>query len=207
MKITVVGATGRTGRHLLAEGGRRGHQMTAFTRRPQALDGPAVLAALAAVVNGDGRDPQAVRKAIDGAEAVISTIAGGTRQDPHRLANTTQVLIQAMADLGVPRLVVTSAYPSVVDQPPLAMALLRRLLVTPYADNVAMEQLVAASGLDWTIVRLNRLTNKAAAGKVHTSRGLLAKPHAIARADAAATLLDIVADPTLARTAINVAGE
>jgi putative NADH-flavin reductase len=204
MRLTVFGATGRTGRHVLTQGLRRGHQMTAFTRRPQALDDPA---ALAAVVNGDGRDPHAVRKAIDGADAVISTIAGGTRQDPHRLADTTQVLIQAMADLGIRRLVVTSAYPSVVDQPPLAMALLRRLLATPYADNVAMEQLVAASGLDWTIVRLNRLTNKAAGGKVHTSRGLLAKPHAIARADAAATLLDSVADPTLARTAINVAGE
>jgi NAD(P)H-binding len=111
-----------------------------------------------------------------------------------------------MADLGVRRLVVTSAYPIIVDKPPLAMAVLRRLLATSYADNAAMEQLVSSSGLDWTIVRLNRLTNKAATGAVHTSRGLLERPRAIARADAAATLLDIVADPALARTAINVAG-
>jgi uncharacterized protein YbjT (DUF2867 family) len=203
MRLTVFGATGRTGRHVLAEGLRRGHQLTAFTRHPLALDDPT---ALAAVVQGDARAPRAVHTAIDGAAAVISTIAGGTRRDPHRLADTTRVLIRAMADLAVGRLVVTSAYPSVVDQPPLAMALLRRLLVTPYADNVAMEQLVAASGLDWTIVRLNRLTNKPATGTVHTSRGLLEKPRAITRADAAATLLDIVADTTLARTAINVTG-
>jgi uncharacterized protein YbjT (DUF2867 family) len=65
---------------------------------------------------------------------------------------------------------------------------------------------VAASGLDWTIVRLNRLTNKAATGAVHTSGGLLETPRALARADAAATLLDILADTALARTAINVAG-
>jgi putative NADH-flavin reductase len=88
MKLTVFGATGRTGRHLLTEGARRGHQLTAFARRPQALDDPAALA-------------------------------------------------------------------------------------TSYADNVTMEGLVAASGLDWTIVRLNRLTNKAASGRVHISRGLL----------------------------------
>ena len=37
-------------------------------------------------------------------------------------------------------------------------------------------------------------------------RGLFERPRALARADAAATLLDIVADPTLARTAVNVAG-
>jgi NAD(P)H-binding len=69
-----------------------------------------------------------------------------------------------------------------------------------------MERIVVGSGLDWTIARLNRLTNKAAGGTVHTSCGLLAKPRAIARADAAAVLLDVVADPTLAGTAINVAG-
>jgi putative NADH-flavin reductase len=38
MNITVIGSTSRTGRHVLAEGLRRGHQITAFTRgRPEAL--------------------------------------------------------------------------------------------------------------------------------------------------------------------------
>jgi putative NADH-flavin reductase len=199
----VLGATGRTGRHVLAQGARRGHQMTAFARRPQALD---ETTALAAVVQGDARDADAVRKAIDGADAVISTIAGALRGDPHRLADTARVLTRAMADLGVRRLVVTSAYPILVEDPPLAMRILRRLLAASYADGAQMEQIVTSSGLDWTIARLNRLTNKPAGGTVHTSHGLLAKPRAIARADAAATLLDIAADPTLARTAINVAG-
>jgi uncharacterized protein YbjT (DUF2867 family) len=203
MKLTVFGATGRTGRHVVIQGLRRGHQLTALARRPQALEDPS---ALTAVIDGDGRDPSAVRKAIDGADAVLSTVPGGTRQEPDRLADVTRVIIQAMSDLGIRRLVVTSAYPVIVEDPPPGMAVLRRLLATPYSDNAAMEQLVAASGLDWTIVRLNRLTNKAASGKVHISRGLLVKPHGLARADAAATLLDIVADTTLARSAINVAG-
>ena len=69
-----------------------------------------------------------------------------------------------------------------------------------------MEQVVFMSGLDWTIVRLNRLTNKAASDKVSTSRGLLAKPRGIACADAAATLLDITEDTALIRTAIKVSG-
>jgi len=204
MKITVVGATGRTARHVLAEGLRRGHQMTALTHRPQALEDPT---ALAAVVHGDGRDPNAVRKAIDGADAVISTVPGAVRNDPHRLTDVSRVLTQAMADLGVRRLVVTSAYPIIVDTPPLGMRVLRRLLATSYADNQAMVRIVSTSELDWTIVRLNRLTNNPATGKVHTSRGLLAKPRGIARADAATTLLDIVEDHSLAGSAINVAGE
>jgi hypothetical protein len=126
--------------------------------------------------------------------------------DPHRLADTAQVITQAMADLGVRRLVVTSAYPIIVEDPPLTMRILRRLLAASYADGAEMERVVTSSGLDWTIVRLNRLTNKPANGRVHTSRGPLAKPRGITRADAATTLLDIAQDATLARTAVNVAG-
>jgi putative NADH-flavin reductase len=63
--------------------------MSAFTRRPQALGDPETLAA---VVQGDARDPRAVRKAIGGTDAVISTIAGAVRNDPHRLADVAQVI-------------------------------------------------------------------------------------------------------------------
>jgi putative NADH-flavin reductase len=66
MRITVFGATGRTGRYILAEGLRRDHQLTAFTRWPAALVGPSTLAAIAMDY---GRDPHAVRKATDGADA------------------------------------------------------------------------------------------------------------------------------------------
>lgn len=134
------------------------------------------------------------------------SIPGAVHNDPHRLADLARVLTQAMAELGVRRLIVTSPYPILVDKPPLGMAVLRRLLATPYADNSAMARIVEASELDWTIAYLNRLTNKPANGKVHTSRGPLAKPRAITRADAAATLLDIAEDNTLTKTAINVSG-
>lgn len=57
MRIVVLGATSRTGLQLLAQARRRGHQIVAFTRRPEALpDSPA----LAAVIRGDGRDPSAL---------------------------------------------------------------------------------------------------------------------------------------------------
>jgi uncharacterized protein YbjT (DUF2867 family) len=97
MRITVFGATGRTGRHLLAAGLRRDHQITAFTRRPEALVDPS---ALAAVVGGDGRDPQAVRQAVDGADAVISTMSAERRTGPRHVAEVSRVIALAMADLG-----------------------------------------------------------------------------------------------------------
>ena len=82
MRITVFGATGRTGRHLLAEGLRRDHQLTAFTRWPAALVGPSTLAAVAM---DHGRDPHTVRMATDGADAVISTVSAERRgPEPRR---------------------------------------------------------------------------------------------------------------------------
>jgi nucleoside-diphosphate-sugar epimerase len=150
---------GRTGRHLLAEGRRRGHQLTAFTRRPDALADPA---ALAGVVVGDARDPAAVRKAVDGAEAVISTIAPERRKGPYPVADATAAIAEAMADLGVRRLIVTSPYGMVADRP--------------------------------------------ARGRFRTSGELFATgPYPLARADAAAALLDVAEGGAFARTAINLA--
>ena len=203
MRITVFGATGRTGRHLLAEGLRRGHQLTAFTRRPDALADPA---GLAGVVVGDARDPEAVRKAVDGADAVISTISAERRTGPYPAAEATAVIAGAMADLGVRRLVVTSPYGMVADRPRLLAPLVRRWLGAAFADAAAMERHIATSDLDWTVVRLPLLTNRPARGRFRTSRELLtAGPYQLTRADAAAVLLDVAEAGTLARTTINVA--
>lgn len=215
MRITVFGATGRTGRHVLEQGLRRGHKLTAFTRRPEALTDLADRAdradladraGLAAVVSGDGRDPAAVRRAIDGADGVIAVIAPSRRKGPHHTTEVLRAVTGSMADLGVRRLVVTDPYPVAVDEPPLAMRLLQRFLADAYADAAEMERVVTATGLDWTIVRLNRLRDKPATGRFELHRGLLDKPSGITREDAATVLLDVIADDTLARTAVNVRG-
>jgi hypothetical protein len=111
-----------------------------------------------------------------------------------------------MAEQGVRRLVVTSVYPIVADRPRLPITVLRFVFADAYADAADMEQVVSASGLDWTIVRLNRLTDKPAQGAVRTSRELLDKPSAMTRADTAAMLLDIVADHATIKAAINASG-
>jgi len=183
--------------------GGRGHHITAFTRRLEALPTPSTLAA---VISGDGLDPKAVRQAIAGADAIIAIIAASTRKGPHQSAAVSRVITEAMSDLGVRRLVITSAYPLVADKPRIPVALLRLLLAETYTDASKMEQIVSASDLDWTIVRLDRLTDRPVQDEVRTSRVLFDKPSAMTRLSAAATLLDIVEDDTTVRTAINTAG-
>lgn len=203
MRIVVFGATSRTGLRLLTVAQRRNHQIVAFTHRPDALPRSP---ALAAVIQNDGRDLDQVRAALQGTDAVISLLPGGGRRDPHLAAGTARTFTTAMSQAGVRRLVVVSAYPIVGDRPRLPMVILRRLLAIPFADNAEREQIVCASDLDWTIARLNRLTDKPATGAILTSTSLLAKPRSHSRADAAALLLDIAADPALAKTALNISG-
>jgi putative NAD(P)-binding protein len=134
-----------------------------------------------------------------GASSAISTRGGraGSAAGPRHVAEVSRVIALAMADLGVRRLVVTSPYGMVAKQPRLIAPLLRRLLAAPFADAAAMEQLIFASDLDWTVVRLPQLTDQPARGRFRTSRELFTKgPYPIARADAAAALLDIAEDST-----------
>ncbi|WP_027941047.1 NAD(P)-dependent oxidoreductase [Amycolatopsis taiwanensis] len=203
MNITVIGSTGRIGQHVLAEGLRRGHRLTAFTRRPAELRDTS---GLAAVVTGDGQDPNALRSAITGADAVIATVGSTGRKGPHPTAGVARALTSTMIELGVRRLAIISAYPIVGTKPRLPMALLRRALADAYADVSKMERIVSGSDLDWNILRLNRLTDKPASGRLRMSTEPFDKPSAHSRADAASALLDAVEGRTTRKTAINLAG-
>jgi putative NADH-flavin reductase len=205
MRITVFGAAGRTGRLVLRDGQRRGHEMTAFTRRPEGAFG-ADSAGLAAVVRGDGRDPVAVRAAIEGADAVIVIIAAAGRKGPHETADVLTVVTSEMTDLGVRRLVLTSAYPLVGDRPRRRIAIIRRVFADAYADAAEAGRIVSGSDLDWTIAYLNRLTDKPASGRYRVSTELFASPSSVTRADVATILLDTAEDLDFAKTAINVSG-
>jgi putative NADH-flavin reductase len=203
MKLTVIGSTGRTGHHILTQAAARGHDVTAFTQRPHLLPDPSTLAA---VVVGNGRDPEKVRTAIAGADAVIAVIAASSRNGPHHTAQVSRVITSEMAELGVRRLVITSAYPIVADRPRLPMMILRRVFATAYADARAMEAQVCATDLDWTIARLNRLTDQPATGRVRVRRELIDRPSPLARADVAATLLDLATTNRHHQSAVNIAG-
>ncbi|MBO0865273.1 MAG: NAD(P)H-binding protein [Mycobacterium sp.] len=203
MKLTIVGSTGLTGRHVLTQAPQRGHDVVAFTRRPDRL--PRTVAP-ARVVAGDGRDPAAIETAVHGADAVIAIVSARSRKGPHHTAEVARVITSAMSASGVDRLITTSVYPLIGQSPRLPMALLRRVFADAYDDMRAMEQHVRSSSLDWTIIRLNRLTNADRITPLRLSTDLLVKPAAMSRPSVAAALLDIAEAGTYLRTAVNASG-
>jgi len=194
MHITVFGATGSVGRHLVDQALATDHRVTAFTRRPEVLEPRAGLT----VVHGDVTDPVAVRAAVDGRDAVVVALGDGRRGGVREAG--TRTVVSAMADTGVRRLVCQSTLGAGESRGNLNLvwkhvmfgALLRRA----YLDHQRQEDVVRASVLDWTILRPGAFTDGPRTGDYR--RGFAADDRTIAskisRADVADALLHQVVD-------------
>ena len=202
MKIAVFGSTGGNGRLVIADGIRRGHEVTAFARDAGAL---ADVDGLAEVIEGDGRDRVAVEKAVAGQAAVIVTVSGRGESDV--VAGIARTVTVAMESLGVSRLVAASAYGMVATRPYVVAGVVRRIFAQGFADQAAADRIIASSELDWTILRGTRLTARPAHGQARRSTELFTTgPYSLARSAFAAALVDLAQDRTAARQIVNITG-
>ena len=84
--------------------------------------------------------------------------------------------------------------------------LIKVLLRKRYGDLARMEDALRDSGLDWTVVRPPRLTDKALTGTYRTANGRnLRGGVLISRADVAHLMLRVLEQPQTIRQAIGVA--
>lgn len=94
MKVAVLGASGRAGSEITAELARRGHEVIAIARKPEAIAAAPGVTAVA----GDATNPDALAGLITGADAVISAL---------HFDVTAQTLLSAVKAAGVSRLLIT----------------------------------------------------------------------------------------------------
>ena len=166
MRITVFGATGPAGRLVVRRALDQGHQVAAYARSPDKLEELGELPGLT-VIAGELDDAAAIRTALTGADAVISLLGPG-RDDAsiEPLVPGMQTIVDQMTEAGVQRLIATStpSAPDPADRRDLrirAMVTGIRLGMAPaYRAIVAMAEIVRASSLDWTLVRLPLLHDK-----------------------------------------------
>ncbi len=138
--VALTGATGFVGKATLAALTQAGAQVRALART---IPGDR---AAAEWVKGDLSDTAALARLVDGAEAVIHVAGLTTAPDAgaFEAANVggTLNVVKAAAGAGVPRFVCVSSLAA------------REPSLSAYgASKERAERLVAASGLDWTIVR------------------------------------------------------
>jgi putative NADH-flavin reductase len=220
MKLTIVAATGGIGRQLLDQALAAGHEVTAVVRNPNKLPGRvrAVAVDLAAA------DPEALESAVRGADAILSGLGPRSSVEAGVAARGTRAIVEAMTATRVRRIVVVSAAPiGTVPSPgrpspprhdpgdgflmrhllgPLTKAALR----THYADLAVMEDLLRDSGLDWTVIRPPRLTDKPLTGAYRTAYGQnLRRGILVPRADVAHLMLRVLDQPQAIGQVVGIA--
>ncbi len=105
LKVTVFGATGKTGRYLIAEALQRDIDVTVLARPSSSFEDSNVR-----VVRGELTDRALLKEAIRGADAVLSALGPTTLPHPKDLPITraTDALVSAMKQVGVKRLIAVS---------------------------------------------------------------------------------------------------
>ena len=185
MKLALFGATGRTGRLLLRQALDAGHSVTALVRDRDKIT---TLHKKLRVLEGDVRDFGAVERAINGADAVLSTLGHRGLLPSTLVSEAVSHMVTIMERSHVKR-IVTVASSGIMGESGLGM-FLNVALASSQADHRRQFQLLRDSDLDWTVVRPVVLTNGPQRGKYRVvKKGVPRRGFFISRADLAHFML------------------
>ena len=202
MNLVVLGATGATGRLVVEQALAAGHTVNALVRSPAKLTlrNPNLH-----VIAGQATDPSAVLRALEGADALISTLGGKGSV----ISDSTQAIVDAAPKAGVGRVVVLSSFLVERDRfAPVTRLVTALAMGSMIKDKRAGEKALRESNLGWTIVYASGLTDEPAGGPVAVltegSRWRLS--HRIPRADVAAWLVQAATSPQMSRRSVSITG-
>jgi len=177
--IAIFGATGRAGKHLVQQALNSGYCVRALARDPGKLN---MQHERLLVVQGSLSDKPQVEQVIAESDAVLSVLGPTSNEPTFEISQGTQTIVAAMKKHGVKRLIISAG--AGVGDPGDAPKLFMLKTVA----------LVRQSGLEWTVVRVPRLTDSAQTGQVRV--GMVGKGTGanLSRADMAEFMLKQIDD-------------
>lgn len=199
MDVTVFGATGKIGHLVVEQLLEAGHHVRALVRSPGKLT---VEDDHLEVIVAELDDAPAIRKAVDGADAVISAL--GPAIDPFLrsgpLTEAMRTIVAAMHESDVRRLVAlaTVSVPDPRDRPGLIDRLvpvgIGLLIPGALREIQGISEVVTTSELDWTLARITAPIDIPTNGTLRAGflGGDVGAP--MARTDVAAFLVDQLTD-------------
>lgn len=202
--VAIFGATGRAGQHLVRAALDGGYQVRALARDPSKLS---IDSDRLVVVQGSLKDADCVAEVVTAAGAVLSVLGPTSNEPTFAISQGMQTIIQAMKKSGARRLILSAGagvgHPG--DAPGLFNKLINVALKTTaknvYEDMLRTVEAVRQSGLDWTVVRVPRLTDGPQSGQVRVGMVGKGTGTSLSRADMAAFMLAQVNDDRYVRQA------
>lgn len=198
MKIAVLGASAGIGLQCVRLALQKGHEVVTLSRRVVPLpDQPELIR-----VQGRATDESTVRRAVEGAEAVLVTLGVKSPLPTTVFSESSRTLLRVLSESGSsPTLIVLTGFGTGdswrYNSFPMRI-LFALLLKQVYLDKALQEQLIAAGYPRWEMVRPGRLTNGSMTGRYRVLDTLVEgmKVGAISRADVAQFLVAQAEHPT-----------
>lgn len=203
-RVVVFGASGGTGRRIVARALAAGHEVVAVHRTT-----PSVMAEHQrhTIVIADPLRANDVRRALEGADVAVHAI-GPKRGPGARLTVSGDVmanLIPAMHEEGVRRLLFVSAFGTGASRHGFYAAMLWATIRQRMADKERAEALVRASGLEWFIALPTILTDSPSADQYRVGVGLSVSAFPrISRADVADLIVRRIEGAEMMGTAVEI---
>jgi len=202
MRLTVFGASGRTGQCLVSQALDLGHSVTAFVRRPDALEPRAHLD----VVVGDIASFEDVERVVNGQDVVLMALGVPMGVADQVCTIATANVVPAMQKYGVRRLLNVAGVGTGESRGQLgplgrlATGALRLFDRDAFRDKESQDDLIRNSDLDWINVCPPWLTNGPHTGVYRFGCDLHPSVTArISRADVADFMLKLLIDPAFVR--------
>jgi putative NADH-flavin reductase len=211
MKVLIFGATGFSGKAILAEALSKNHQVTLLVRNAQAVT---LQDKNLNVVEGSVLDKNTVNAVLKNQDAVIQCLGVGGKGDGKPttfVSDANKIIMEEMAKTNVTRLIAMSIAGSGNS---LAFTpWIFRKLVLPYFmkwlqvlidDKNRMEPMIMNSNLDWTIVRCAGILDKPAKGKITATLDGKGLKFSIALKDMATFIVGQLSDKTYSKQAPSI---
>jgi len=193
MKIAIIGAAGETGSILIDHALERGHEIIAIARSPEKI---ASQDSRVTKRRGDGFDRQSIIDALEGADAVITSVGKKNLRDKRYYLNTAthENVLAGMRQHGIKRLIpISSIGAAKLPRKGIRRNIYLYLRRKYYGDMNDMEGQVLDSEMDVTVVRAPFLHNEPARKAFETVEGnILPNGRKVSRADLSNFVLDVI---------------
>ncbi|WP_026590871.1 SDR family oxidoreductase [Bacillus sp. UNC437CL72CviS29] len=170
-KVAIIGANGKAGKYLITQALLEGYFVRILTRDPQKFK---ISHKHLEVVKGDARDISAIRRLLQGCNAVINAV-GQPKKESYIFSTVTNHILEVMKEYGIKRYILISGGSMDVQEDTKSLLnkigakLFRLFLSSMMKDKYKELQLVRDSNVSWTIVRLPFVVDGEGTGKIKES--------------------------------------